>query len=59
MNVEIDFDDSSKEWKKNKRKIGSSYRYTCDYIFKNGKRCSRDCDKYIGGKYCRYHENKK
>ena len=56
FDVKINFKDASIEWNKNKRKIGNMYRYTCDYIFKNGKICGRDCNKYIGGKYCRYHK---
>jgi hypothetical protein len=48
------FDDASKEWMKNKRKTSSGfYIYTCDYRFKHGKRCGRDC--YKDNDLCRQH----
>ena len=56
--MDINFEESSIEWRKNKRSKGTMFYYTCDYIYKYGKRCGRDCNKYIGGKYCRYHINK-
>lgn len=55
MDIVIDFDNASKEWHKNKRKKGIIFIYTCDFIYKNGKRCGRDCNKLKLGKYCRYH----
>jgi hypothetical protein len=36
------FDAASKEWMKNKRRVHSAYRYTCEQQFKSGKRCGRD-----------------
>jgi hypothetical protein len=41
--VEIDFDEASREWKKNKKSIGSgSYKYIgCIYKYKNGHNCGR------------------
>lgn len=40
------FDDASKEWMKNKRKISTgSYIYTCNYKFSHGKKCGNDCYK--------------
>jgi hypothetical protein len=48
------FIESSKEWMKNKRKIRTGYCiYTCDYTFKHGKRCGRDC--YKEHALCRQH----
>ncbi len=37
------FDESSKEWLKNKRKKRSVYTYTCEHTYQSGKRCGRDC----------------
>ncbi len=57
MNTEFTpefFKEASKEWMKNKRKTSSEYyRYTCDYTFKYGKRCGRDC--YKEHPLCRQH----
>jgi hypothetical protein len=57
MNTEFTpefFEEASKEWIKNKRKTSSGYyRYTCDYTFKYGKRCGRDC--YKEHHLCRQH----
>ncbi len=49
------FEDASKEWMKNKRKLKTegAYIYTCGYTFKYGKRCGRDC--YKGEDLCRQH----
>ena len=56
MEVNINFDEASLEWRKNKRKKGSFFFDICDFIYKNGKRCGRDCNRFVTGlKYCRYH----
>jgi hypothetical protein len=48
------FDEASKEWMKNKRKLRTGYFiYTCDYIFKYGKKCGRDS--YKDTHLCRQH----
>ncbi len=47
------FNESSKEWMVNKRKKRSVYMYTCEYTYKYGKRCGRDC--YKQEPYCRQH----
>jgi hypothetical protein len=61
MNTEFTsefFDDASKEWMKNKRKLkDGAYIYTCRYTFKYGKRCGRDC--YKSEDLCRQHFFKK
>lgn len=51
----IFFENASKEWMKNKRKLkmGGTYIYTCNHIFKHGKRCGRDC--YKDKDLCRQH----
>jgi hypothetical protein len=50
------FDDASKEWRANKRKLkGGAYRYTCE-TYTNGKKCWRDvCMK---SEFCREHYTK-
>lgn len=36
------FDDSSTEWRKNKKKLSNGmYDYACPYVFKNGRRCNK------------------
>lgn len=39
--VNIDFDEASREWNANKKRIGQMYVYTCNIIRSNGKRCKR------------------
>jgi|Laugresbdmm110sn_2_1035109.scaffolds.fasta_scaffold06074_2 hypothetical protein len=40
--VEIDFEESSKEWLKNKQKLDNgTYKYICDKVMKNNKICNR------------------
>ena len=42
LKVEIDFDESSREWRKNKIHLGSGYfAYRCNYIHSNGKECNK------------------
>ena len=48
--VNINFDEASIEWNKNKRKTGNGcYKYTCDYICKSGNACKKQP---IPGKDC-------
>jgi hypothetical protein len=47
------FIESSKEWMKNKRKKRTAYYYTCEYTYKYGKRCGRDCFKQE--QFCQQH----
>lgn len=36
----IDFDEASREWRKNKRALpNGNFEYICNYIHTNGKRC--------------------
>lgn len=38
----IDFDNASKEWMMNKKKLKNGYfEYTCNYIHSNGKQCKK------------------
>ena len=37
------FDDASRAWRENKRRLPSgAFRYTCDYQYKSGRRCGRN-----------------
>jgi hypothetical protein len=48
------FDDTSKEWRSNKRKMkGGIYRYTCEHTYTHGKKCGRDV--FLKYAYCRQH----
>ena len=52
--VNIDFDEASRLWEYNKKRIGSgSYKYICCVLNKSGKKCGRQivCET----KYCRAH----
>ena len=47
LNVNIDFDLSKKEWRKNKKEIGNGmFKYKCQYKHKNGKICNQEI--YLG-----------
>lgn len=35
----FDFDESSKIWRQNKKKVGYGFEYVCGFIKKNGKPC--------------------
>jgi hypothetical protein len=35
--VEIDFDEASRAWNANKRRVGPCYYYVCGHILANGK----------------------
>ncbi len=52
--VDIDFDEASRMWEYNKKRIGNgSYKYICCELNKSGKKCGRQivCET----KYCRAH----
>ncbi len=52
--VEIDFDEASREWLKNKRKLrDATYKYVCMHTFMSGRHCSRSPDP--GTEYCFTH----
>jgi hypothetical protein len=39
---EFDFDDASREWRKNKVFLGNGYfAYRCNYVHSNGKHCNK------------------
>lgn len=64
MDNQIDFNEASKEWRKNKVYLGhGNFAYKCQYIHTNRKQCSKQVcsnddkysnhpDKYI---YCKQH----
>jgi len=57
LKVEVDFDESSKAWKANKKSIGNGcYKYICTKLTKTGKQCKNDSLR--GCEYCRFHINK-
>jgi hypothetical protein len=53
--VNIDFDEASEAWKKNKKSIGNGqYNYICSALIKHsGAQCSRVCSN--GLMYCKQH----
>ncbi len=54
--VNIDFDDASKEWHKNKKSIGNSqYKYICTIITNKGQICNKVC--YKNSETCWIHRN--
>jgi hypothetical protein len=54
--VNIDFDDASKEWHKNKKSIGNSqYKYICTIITNKGEICNKIC--YKISETCWIHRN--
>ena len=62
MEVNIDFDDASKEWHKNKKSIGNSqYKYICTVITNKSSNNSNNlCNKvcYQLSDKCWIHRNK-
>ena len=55
--VNIDFDDASKEWHKNKKSIGNSqYKYVCQIQTNKKKICNNVC--HQGSDKCWIHRNK-
>jgi hypothetical protein len=57
LEVNIDFDDASKEWHKNKKSIGNSqYKYICTIVTTNkGQICNKVC--YKNTDKCWIHRN--
>ena len=54
--VNIDFDEASEAWKKNKISIGNgSYRYLCTNLDKSGCSCRNKCLR--GKDVCSKHNN--
>lgn len=59
MEFGIDFDDASKEWRKNKKNISNGwFVYTCNYIHSNGKKCNKLLYSYnLSKKNKNYNDN--
>ena len=56
--VEIDFDEASEVWRKNKKSIGNgSYKYICCCETKTGRQCKRESIR--GYNSCKTHLNSK
>ena len=55
MEVNIDFDEASRAWRKNKTRVGQSYKYVCSV---DG--CMRYCckDIYATSMFCIWHNCK-
>ena len=57
LEVNIDFDEASREWKANKKPMGNSqYKYICQIITKTGTVCGKVC--YKCEQNCWTHRNK-
>lgn len=51
--VEIDFDEASREWRKNKIELGNGeFRYCCSQLTKKGEKCK---NKILKDNLCRIH----
>ena len=54
--VNINFDEASEYWCKNKKYIGNgTYKYICISLSKTGKPCKRNPEK--NSDFCRIHQN--
>jgi hypothetical protein len=51
--VDIDFDEASREWNRNKRRAGHSYVYVCGYMCASGNPCKRSPS--AGCEHCCVH----
>lgn len=57
--VDIDFDEASREWSANKKRVGQMYLYVCGTKLSSGKRCQnrpgntldRCCKKHTDNKF--------
>lgn len=51
--VEIDFNEASREWRKNKIELGcGEFRYCCSQLTKKGEKCK---NKILKDNLCRLH----
>ena len=43
LSVDIDFDEASRAWHQNKKKLNDcTYKYICVHCFKNGRKCGKE-----------------
>ena len=54
--VDIDFDEASREWHANKKRVGHMYVYICGKTLVSGNKCQRTSGTNING-YCKQHDN--
>ena len=55
--VNIDFDEASREWNRNKKRVDQSYVYICGAVTKQGSYCQNK--RYKNCNFCYTHRNKK
>jgi len=53
LDVDIDFDEASREWNRNKRRNGRMYEYVCGQTCLSGRPCKRK--PVNGGLHCSVH----
>ena len=57
LKIDIDFDESSREWRKNKKNIGNChFEYICLQLTHMGSICNRKCK--LGSLFCKKHSPK-
>jgi hypothetical protein len=56
LEVNIDFDEASRAWLQNKRRLASgTYNYICGVELKDGSFCQRNPTKF--SEYCHFHKS--
>ena len=55
--VNIDFDEASREWNRNKKRVDQSYVYICGAVTKQGSYCQNK--RYKNCNFCYAHRKKK
>jgi hypothetical protein len=57
LEVNIDFDDASRLWRSNKKKMANCcYQYVCGFELKSGEFCKKTCSK--NSQHCSIHKSK-
>ena len=54
--VNIDFDEASREWNRNKKRVDQSYVYICGAVTKEGSYCQNK--RYKNCNFCYVHRKK-
>ena len=55
--VNIDFDEASREWNRNKKRVDQSYVYICSAVTKQGNSCQNK--RYKNCNFCYIHRKNK
>ena len=55
--VNIDFDEASREWNRNKKRVDQSYVYICGAVTKEGSYCQNK--RYKNCNFCYVHRKNK